>query len=126
MPKTEAIILDSRELKEYEVSHISNAIHVGYDHFNIETVTTQITDKAKTIVVYCSVGIRSENIGEQLKKAGFTNVYNLFGGIFEWKNKGNIVYDSKEEETDKVHTFSKLWSKWLKEGEKVYDKDKKQ
>ena len=93
MPKTEAVLLDSRELIEYETSHLKNAVHVGYDEFNIETVTNQLTDKSTTIVVYCSLGIRSEDIAEQLKKKGYTNVYNLFGGIFEWKNKDFTVYN---------------------------------
>jgi rhodanese-related sulfurtransferase len=125
MPNSDAVILDSRELKEYEVSHIKNAIQVGYDYFDIETVEKQITDKSKTIVVYCSVGIRSEDIGEKLKKAGYTNVYNLFGGIFEWKNKDQTVYNLEEETTEDVHTFSKTWSKWLTKGTKIYPKDTK-
>jgi len=33
--------------------------------------------------VYCSLGIRSEVIAKKLKKAGYTNVFNLYGGIFE-------------------------------------------
>ncbi|WP_296311255.1 rhodanese-like domain-containing protein [Winogradskyella sp. UBA3174] len=123
MPKTKAILLDSREIIEFETSHLKDAIYVGYDNFNIKRITNQITDKSTTIVVYCSLGIRSEDIAEQLKKANYTNVYNLFGGIFEWKNNGYAVYNSENKETDKVHAFSKKWSKWLKKGEKIYTKD---
>lgn len=125
MPKTDAVILDARELDEFEVSRIPNAIHVGYDQFDIKTVQSKVREFSKPIVVYCSIGIRSEDIGEKLKKAGYTNVFNLYGGIFEWKNKGLPVFDSADKETDKVHAFSKSWSKWLKTGEKVYGKDKK-
>jgi len=121
MPKTNAIILDARETDEYEVSHINNAIHIGYNNFDIETIKQKISDTSKTIVVYCSVGIRSENIGEQLKKVGYTSVYNLFGGIFEWKNNDFPVYNSEENETENVHAFSKSWSKWLLKGNKIYD-----
>lgn len=120
MPDSDAILLDSREIKEYETSHIKDAIQVGYDHFNIETVEKLITDKTKTIVIYCSIGIRSEDIGEKLKAAGYTNVFNLFGGIFEWKNTEFKIYN-EEGETDEVHTFSKEWSKWLLKGIKIYD-----
>tara|TARA_R110002049_G_scaffold266780_2_gene443037 strand:- start:1126 stop:1617 length:492 start_codon:yes stop_codon:yes gene_type:complete len=120
MPKTEAALLDSRELIEFETSHIQNAIHVGYNEFKIETVINQITDKTTTIVVYCSLGIRSEDIGEQLKKAGYTNVYNLFGGIFEWRNNDFKIFND-EGETDDVHAYSKEWSQWLLKGNKIYD-----
>jgi len=121
MPKTDAILLDARELSEYEVSHIKDGIYVGYDNFDISTVTEKITDKSSQIVVYCSLGIRSEDIADRLKKAGYTKVFNLFGGIFEWKNKDFTVYNKDEEPTENVHAFSTAWSKWLLKGNKIYD-----
>jgi rhodanese-related sulfurtransferase len=121
MPKTEAILLDARETAEYKVSHIKNAMHVGYDHFDLNTVLKAIPDTSKTIVVYCSVGIRSEDIAEQLKKKGYTNVYNLFGGIFEWKNNNFSVFNSEEKETELIHAYSEDWSKWLLKGTKIYE-----
>ncbi len=121
MPKTDAILLDARELSEYKVSHLQNAIHVGYDDFEITTVSKKITDKSSKIVVYCSLGVRSEDIAEQLKKAGYSNVYNLFGGIFEWKNNDLTVYNVEDEPTENVHAFSKKWSQWLLKGNKIYD-----
>lgn len=121
MPNTKAIILDSRELKEYHTSHLKNAIHVGYDHFKIDSVQKKIPNKDTKIVVYCSVGIRSKSIADSLKKAGYRHVENLYGGIFEWKSNDFPVYNSAEKETDSIHTFSKEWSKWLKKGIKVYE-----
>lgn len=121
MPKTEAIILDAREPEEYDTSHLKDAICVGYDLFNIETVLDTIKNKDEQIVVYCSLGIRSEDIAEKLKKAGYNNVFNLYGGIFEWKNKDFLVYNFEEIETENVHTFSKEWSQWLTKGVKVYE-----
>ena len=115
------VFLDARELKEYKVSHLKNAIHIGYDEFNLKKTTSKLTNKNATIVVYCSVGIRSEDIAERLQKAWYKYVFNLFGGIFEWKNKQNVVVDSLNSPTEKVHTFSKEWSKWLKKGIRVYE-----
>lgn len=126
MPKTEAIIFDSREPKEYKVSHIKDAICVGYDYFNLDSIQKRYPNKGEKIVVYCSLGIRSETVGEKLKKAGYTNVYNLYGGIFEWKNKDFTVIDSKNKETEKIHTFNKDWSKWLNKGVKIYEIDSTQ
>ena len=118
---TDAILFDARELNEYEVSHLQNAIFVGYDHFRLKKIKKQFKDKDAEIVVYCSLGIRSEDIAEKLKKAGYKNVKNLYGGIFEWKNNDLPIYDSEELETENVHTFSKAWSMWLKKGVKIYD-----
>ena len=116
------ILLDSREPKEFKVSHLQNATCVGYDNFDLnKTIQKLPTDKNTKIVVYCSLGIRSEDVAEKLKKAGYTNVYNLYGGIFEWKNQDNTVVNSKNKPTKKVHTFNKDWSKWLLKGEKIYE-----
>ncbi len=115
-----AILLDAREKEEYEVSHLKSAIHVGYDNFNLDLISKQNIPKDTLIVVYCSLGIRSEDISEKLKKVGYKNIYNLYGGIFEWKNNEYPVVNSLEEATDEVHVFSSEWGKWLLKGKKVY------
>ncbi|MGY3793951.1 rhodanese-like domain-containing protein [Aquimarina sp. 433] len=118
--KNDVILFDARELVEYQTSHLKGAIHVGYDFFEIKKIANQNIPKDSKIVVYCSLGIRSEDISEKLKEFGYTNIYNLYGGIFEWKNDGNEVVDMNEKETNKVHAFSKEWGKWLYKGKKVY------
>lgn len=117
--KTPLLILDAREKREFDISHIKKAKYVGYDNFDINDLN-QI-DKETTVVVYCSVGYRSEKIGEKLKKAGFKKVLNLSGGVFDWVNKGYLVYDNSGEPTNKVHAYDKAWGKWLLKGEKVYE-----
>jgi len=116
-----AILLDARETTEYNVSHLKNAICVGYDYFDLQkTIEKLPKDKSTKIVVYCSLGIRSEIVAHKLIKKGYTNVYNLYGGILEWKNNNFQVIDTLGNETEKVHTFNKDWSKWLKKGKTVY------
>ena len=113
-----AVLLDAREKNEFEVSKIENAQWVGYDDFSLDRVKD--IPKDEEIIVYCSVGYRSEKVSEQLIEAGFTNVHNLYGGIFEWKNQGKVVVDSTNAETERVHAYSRVWGIWLKRGEKVY------
>ncbi len=115
------IVLDAREPKEYDISHLKNAVQIGYTHFDLKKIMDlpEITKNTK-IVVYCSLGIRSEDIAEKLMQAGYTNVYNLYGGIFEWKNNDNTIVNSKGEITDNVHPCSKQWEKWLHKGNKIY------
>ena len=114
------VLLDAREPEEFNISHIPSANSVGYKQFSISNISDKIKNKDTPIVVYCSIGVRSEKIGEQLKKAGYTNVANLYGGIFEWKNKQCSLINSQNQKTDSVHTYSKEWSKWLNKGIKVY------
>lgn len=115
------LILDSREVTEFKVSHIHSAKNVGFNQFSKKDFANQYSDKSIPIVVYCSLGVRSERIGEKLQKLGYTNVKNLYGGIFEWKNNGNPVVDSINTETENIHVYSKEWSKWSHKGVKIYE-----
>lgn len=112
------VILDIRSKEEYEVSHIPGAIFIDFDSFNDDDVAA-ISNSSK-VVVYCSVGYRSERIGEKMLELGFENVYNLYGGIFQWKNEGREIVNNHQTATDSVHTYNKKWSQWLQNGIKVY------
>lgn len=103
--------LDAREKNEFEVSHIKNAKYIGYDDFDMSTLDD--LDKNQPIVIYCSIGYRSEKIGDKLKNAGFSKVYNLYGSIFEWVNQHHPVYDTSNQQSLNIHTYNKKWSKWV-------------
>jgi rhodanese-related sulfurtransferase len=111
------IFIDTREKKEYQISTIRHAVFVGYDSLDLSPTVN--IPKNTPLVVYCSVGYRSEKVAEKLIKEGFTEVYNLYGGIFEWVNQGKKVYKN-EQETQQVHGFTRVWGIWLNKGEKVY------
>lgn len=110
--------LDARERREYEVSHLPGARWVGYETF--QPAQLEDIDKQTPLVVYCSIGYRSEKVAEQLQRAGFQQVWNLYGGIFEWVNQGYPVYNMREQPTDEVHAYDRKWGMWLKRGKKVY------
>lgn len=114
----DVITLDSRSKEEYEVSHMKNAIWVGYEDFTLDRVPENLKDKP--IVVYCSVGARSQKVTIKLLEAGYNDVSNLYGGIFEWINQNHPVYND-EGETKKVHPYNFVWGLWLSEGEKSYE-----
>lgn len=109
-------VLDAREKNEFEVSHLNGAKWVGYETFSLENVKD--LKKDQPVLIYCTVGARSQDIGKKLVDNGFTRVYNLYGGIIHWVNEGNPV-ETKGKVTPKVHTYSKTWGIWLKKGEKV-------
>lgn len=111
-------ILDAREKDEYSISHLRNSIWVGYNDFSIERL--EGISKDDTIVVYCSVGYRSEKICEKLIALGYKHVFNTYGGIFEWVNRGNTVVNNENQEMQKVHTYNKTWGVWLQKGIKVH------
>jgi len=109
--KSDYIFLDAREQEEFDVSHIAGARNVGYDRFSL----TKVSDipKDQKIVVYCSIGYRSEKVAKKLKDAGYTNVYNLYGSLFEWANRGFDLTDTQGRKTQKIHTYNDDWSRWV-------------
>jgi len=115
---SQTIWLDAREQREYELSHIKGALHIGYEAPDL-SLLRQLPKDAR-IIVYCSVGYRSEKIAKRCQAAGFKQVYNLYGGIFEWVNQGNTVVNA-DGPTEQVHTYDKKWSVWLDRGIRVFD-----
>lgn len=112
--RDEVAIFDTREWREYEISHIPGARYVGFTNFNPGNIKD--ISKDSRIIVYCSVGYRSEKIGEKLRKLGYRNVYNLYGSIFEWVNQGNPVIDRMGNPGNRLHTYNKDWSRWVDDG----------
>jgi rhodanese-related sulfurtransferase len=114
------LLLDTRSREEFNVSHLKDAIWVGFKEFDPDSIKKTAPDKDTPLVVYCSVGVRSEGIGEKLKAMGYSEVKNLYGGIFQWKNDGFPVYDNSGKETQRVHAYDRHWGKLLNDAEKIY------
>jgi rhodanese-related sulfurtransferase len=110
-------ILDAREKDEFEVSHLPGAKWIGYDTFDLKNVA--MLEKNQPVLIYCTVGARSQEIGKKLQEAGFTKVFNLYGGIIQWSNEGRNL-EAAGKPTQKVHTYTRAWGFWLTKGEKVY------
>jgi rhodanese-related sulfurtransferase len=118
IPTSDVIILDTRSAKEFKVSRLYGAPLLDYDSFKPDDIKN--VNKNSMIIVYCSVGYRSELMGEQLIKLGFKNVSNLYGGIFDWINNDNLIVSSARLSTDSVHTYNNEWSKCVKKGVRIY------
>lgn len=110
--QNEVHIFDAREKLEYDISHIEGARFIGFKDFSTQKVHPTLSKDAK-IVVYCSIGYRSEIVAEKLKAMGYKNVFNLYGSIFEWANRGYKMIDVNGEPTTNVHTYNQAWSKWI-------------
>jgi rhodanese-related sulfurtransferase len=73
-------LIDVREDFEYETSNIGGVL-IPLGGILIETDKVA---KNKPVVVMCRSGKRSAAAIMQLEQQGFTNLYNLKGGILAW------------------------------------------
>ena len=78
-----AIIIDVRATQEFKEGHIEGAINIPY--YNIcKKANSILLNQDNEIIVYCEAGSRSRKAYKTLKKMGYSNVYNLYGGIENW------------------------------------------
>lgn len=76
------VVLDVREVSEYEEEHIPGAILLPLGQVADEA-PTKLTDKNQEILVYCRSGMRSQMAAKKLAALGYNAVYD-FGGIMSW------------------------------------------
>lgn len=81
------VLVDVRTPDEYEEGHLSGSLLVPLDTIdrNAENV---LTDKDKKLFVYCRTGRRSAEAVGKLRSMGYTNVYDVSGGITAWQASG--------------------------------------
>jgi rhodanese-related sulfurtransferase len=81
------LLIDVREPYEHEDFNIGGIL------MPMETILENITSipKDKAVVMYCAKGIRSGIIIQRLEaQYGYTNLLNLTGGMYAWKNTFGI------------------------------------
>jgi rhodanese-related sulfurtransferase len=83
-----AILLDVRTPEEIAGGKIANAQNIVWDDSFADKLSTL---EHKPIFVYCGSGIRSAKAAAVLKEKGYTDVYELEGGIKAWKAVGMPV-----------------------------------
>jgi rhodanese-related sulfurtransferase len=105
------LLLDVRTEAEYRVSHLKNDRFI-LNTMPIDSVIGEL-EAGQSVVVYCSVGVRSSEYARKLTKAGLENVFNLDGSIFQWANEGRPLY-SGDRETHLVHPYNRKWGRSLK------------
>jgi len=76
------MILDCREVKDYQAGHIDNAMHV---HEQLRDTLLKKGDKQRPLLIYCYHGHASEHLAEMFGDFGFQQVYSLSGGYTDWK-----------------------------------------
>lgn len=75
-----AIVIDVRSNQEYREGHIQGAINIP--EFEITSrIEKEIPQKNQLIILYCQYGGRSRKAYNKMRNMGYTNIYNLYGGL---------------------------------------------
>lgn len=82
--ETAIVVLDVRELWEYETAHVAGSLHIPMSQ--LMTRLNEIpTDKP--IACLCHHGMRSMQVALFLERQGYTTLYNVEGGIDAWSHQ---------------------------------------
>ena len=86
--KGDVFILDVRTQEEYNAGHIRNSTLIP-----VQDLGKRLNEvpRDREILVYCRTGGRSTAASEILVNNGFTQIYNMKGGITEWTKAGYEV-----------------------------------
>jgi phage shock protein E len=85
-----AVVVDVRSPGEYNSGHLPGAINVPLENLRSEA-PSRLPDKGQAVLLHCLSGVRSGIARRQLKKLGYTNVFNL--GSF---SRARALSDSRE------------------------------
>jgi thioredoxin len=77
-------LIDVRTEGEFMEEHLPNAININFNEKDFEAKIKKL-DKTKPTFIYCLSGGRSGSAMEIFAKNGFKEVYNMQGGILQWK-----------------------------------------
>jgi UPF0176 protein len=89
-------LLDTRN--DYEIAHgtFKQASHLNIKDFSEFAYAAKNLDPNKTIVMFCTGGVRCEKAGLHLLNEGFQKVYQLEGGILKYFHQvGQTHYEGK-------------------------------
>ena len=81
------VIIDVRTQEEFVGEHIENATNIDFYSEAFQDMLNNL-DKNKTYLVYCRSGGRSGNALNIMAELNFKEVYNILGGINQWKREG--------------------------------------
>jgi len=76
-----AKLVDVRTPSEHRSGHIKGSLNLPVQ--DLARRMAEIGEKDKPVVVYCASGMRSASAASMLKRAGYTQVYDL-GSIARW------------------------------------------
>ncbi len=89
MADSNVVVIDVRTPSEIEAGYISGAdMFIDYNAADFEQKIAEL-DQSKTYLMYCRSGGRSGNASKYMVENGFGTVYNLSGGIMNYK--GEII-----------------------------------
>lgn len=80
----EAMVIDVREDSELRDGMIPNAKHIPLGQIQAR-VKELDRFRSRPVIIACRSGARSSGACRLLRKAGFTDVYNLAGGMINWQ-----------------------------------------
>ena len=92
----EMYLLDVRTMPEFSqgrLSFVDDLIPYDSMHLYLDKIPQ---DKETTIYLFCRTGHRSGIVTKYLRSLGYTQTYNVVGGIVAWQNFGfEIISDTQ-------------------------------
>ena len=86
-PPANLVVLDVRTPEEFDEGHLADAINIDFYEADF-SLNLEALDKDVPYVLYCRSGNRSGTTAAQMRDLGFSEVYEVDGGILSWLDSG--------------------------------------
>ncbi|MGQ0800167.1 MAG: rhodanese-like domain-containing protein [Pseudomarimonas sp.] len=112
--RAEMVIVDARLDAERAVSQLPGAISRQQLRDRLHDGALRAAEPGKpgatpTVLVYCTIGMRSAELTRQLRSEGVP-AFNLSGGVLAWAADGHSFVDAKGLPTRRVHVYGRRWN----------------
>lgn len=84
------VLLDVRTPMEFMQNKIDGSILIDISSYDFLEKVKEL-NKEKSYLIYCRTGARSSAALDLFRKLGFSDAYNLVGGIMYWQEEGYPV-----------------------------------
>ncbi|MDD2278244.1 MAG: rhodanese-like domain-containing protein [Bacteroidales bacterium] len=83
-----ALLIDVREPEELEIIHFDDTVE--FVHIPLLSLPLRLEElpKDRPLIIVCNDGIRSVKAANLLRYQGYSNIFNLDGGIVQWFRDG--------------------------------------
>jgi len=83
-------LVDVRTPEEFQSGYIAGAVNLNIQDADFANKISRL-DKNRPVMVYCALGGRSAKAATQFSKLGFQKVYDLKGGMTDWRAAGKRI-----------------------------------
>ena len=85
-----AVLVDVRTPAEFATGHVPGAVNIDVKNSTFDAELDKLP-KNQPVLLYCLSGIRSASAAKRMAAKGFSEIYEMKGGMRQWQSEGRAT-----------------------------------